>query len=191
MSRQLPKRPNLEYLRKQAKELLDARRHVNPSEQLADAQHALACEYGFASWPNLKAHVESLVDARSPFVGHWNADVARSKRHPANEFRSAAIIIEVEGDDVRLTDVVVDASGREERHVNTVRADGQEHASEGTSGFSLTAKWRDVRTLETVARKGGQVVGSATYEVSADGRTLTITGDEQLIVLGRADRGGV
>jgi hypothetical protein len=29
--------------------------------QLADAQHLLAREYGFPSWPRLKTHVESLA----------------------------------------------------------------------------------------------------------------------------------
>ena len=56
MSRQLPEKPNLEFLKKQAKELL----HTMGQGKLADAQHALATEYGFASWAKLKAYVESL-----------------------------------------------------------------------------------------------------------------------------------
>ena len=43
MSRQLPEKPNLQYLRKQAKELLRTRQQG----KLADAQLALAKEYGF------------------------------------------------------------------------------------------------------------------------------------------------
>jgi hypothetical protein len=46
MSRQLPPRPNLEYLRKEAKDLLEVLQRQDPSAQLADAQHALAREYG-------------------------------------------------------------------------------------------------------------------------------------------------
>ena len=53
MSRQLPDKPNLEYLRKQAKELL--RRMA--AGKLADAQHSLAADYGFSSWADLKSHV--------------------------------------------------------------------------------------------------------------------------------------
>lgn len=49
MSRQLPPRRNLEYLNKQAKELLQELRLHDPSAQLSDAQHAVAREYGFAS----------------------------------------------------------------------------------------------------------------------------------------------
>jgi hypothetical protein len=56
VSRQLPAKPNLGYLKKQAKELL---RSMRPGK-LADAQHTLAKEYGFASWAKLKSHVEAL-----------------------------------------------------------------------------------------------------------------------------------
>jgi len=56
MTRQLPDKPNFEYLKKQAKELLRSMRQG----KLADAQHALAKEYGFATWAELKSHVEVL-----------------------------------------------------------------------------------------------------------------------------------
>jgi ankyrin repeat protein len=56
MRRELSNKPSLEYLKKQAKELLRAR-----PGKLADAQHLLANEYGFATWAKLKSHVESLT----------------------------------------------------------------------------------------------------------------------------------
>lgn len=55
MSRQLPQNPNLEYLKKQAKAL----QRSTPHGKLADAQHRLANEYGFASWAKLKSHVQT------------------------------------------------------------------------------------------------------------------------------------
>ncbi len=55
MSLQLPQLPNLESLRKQAKALHRKLGHG----KLADAQHTLAQEYGFATWAQLKSHVES------------------------------------------------------------------------------------------------------------------------------------
>jgi hypothetical protein len=58
---ELPPRPSLAHLRKQAKELLSRLRAQNPNATLSDAQHALAAEYGFASWPKLKAHVEAAA----------------------------------------------------------------------------------------------------------------------------------
>jgi ankyrin repeat protein len=78
MSRSLPPDPSLEQLRKQAKDLLRAYQARDPASAtrmrthhprladqdgshaatLADAQFALAREFGFASWPKLKRHVE-------------------------------------------------------------------------------------------------------------------------------------
>lgn len=70
MSRQfLPERPNLDQLRHRAKELLHAATAGDPAAvarvrdgsrrmTLAAAQLALAREYGYASWPRLKAEVE-------------------------------------------------------------------------------------------------------------------------------------
>jgi len=59
MTRQLPENPNLEFLKKQAKELLRSRQQG----KLADAQHALANEYGFPTWAKLKTHVESSTQS--------------------------------------------------------------------------------------------------------------------------------
>lgn len=76
MSRELPAKANLEHLKEQAKDLLrklqqgDAaaiervRSHVSfsapASLKLADAQHVIARDYGFSSWPKLKQHL-SLI----------------------------------------------------------------------------------------------------------------------------------
>jgi len=60
MSSELPERPNLDHLKKQAKDRLTKLRQRAPAARLADAQHALAREYGFLTWAALKAHVESL-----------------------------------------------------------------------------------------------------------------------------------
>ena len=74
--RALSPRPNLEYERKQAKQLLEllraqdpealarVRRHKYVSSggfQLADAQFTIAREYGFTSWPRLVEYFETLA----------------------------------------------------------------------------------------------------------------------------------
>ena len=69
MSRQLPEKPNLEHLKKQAKDLLRVlqRGDAAPeSPKLADAQHLIAREYGFANWAKLKEHVESVARLLAP-----------------------------------------------------------------------------------------------------------------------------
>src|ERR1041384_7670969 len=59
-SPRLPARPSLEQLHKQAKERLEAMRGVDAGASLADAQYALAREYGFESWPKLVHHIEDV-----------------------------------------------------------------------------------------------------------------------------------
>jgi ankyrin repeat protein len=69
MSRPLPLRANLEWLKKLSKERLSALRADTPSASLSEAQRAVAQEYGFPSWRKLKAHVDGLraqLDALVP-----------------------------------------------------------------------------------------------------------------------------
>jgi ankyrin repeat protein len=54
----IPDRASLEFLKKRAKERLVELRQRNPSAKLADAQLAIAREYGFASWRALKAEID-------------------------------------------------------------------------------------------------------------------------------------
>lgn len=113
MSRELPKHPDLEALRKQAKHLLrDARagdaeslrrlrtvprldglddRGLAAAAVLADAQHALAREHGSESWPKLKQRIEDLqpIEAHAArfleLIRHGDGGGARRllARHPA------------------------------------------------------------------------------------------------------------
>jgi hypothetical protein len=66
MSLSLPSHPNLEWLRKSAKNRLTELRAANPRAKLADAQRAVAREHGFPSWRKLKAHVEAAVTNARP-----------------------------------------------------------------------------------------------------------------------------
>lgn len=81
-ARRLPEKPNLNQLKKQAKDLLHAFRAAKPEAiadvrahygavpggtdafQLSDAQLVTARVYGFASWPKLKAFVDGVTISR-------------------------------------------------------------------------------------------------------------------------------
>jgi ankyrin repeat protein len=54
----LPARPSLEWLKKTAKQTLKDLRARDASVKLADAQLAVARDYGFESWRKLRRHVE-------------------------------------------------------------------------------------------------------------------------------------
>lgn len=57
--RELPARANLEHLKNEAKQRLKAMRDADPSAKLAQAQFAIARDYGFASWRKLKTHLDA------------------------------------------------------------------------------------------------------------------------------------
>ena len=79
----LPDRPNLRHLEDQARDLVKA----GTAASLADAQLQIAQLYGFASWPKLKTHVESLEETGQLKHAIDTNDVAQVKammtRNPA------------------------------------------------------------------------------------------------------------
>ena len=62
MTRSLPARPNLDQLKRQAKERLVREPSLG---RLRDAQRAIAADYGFDAWAVLRQHVEVLTGSAS------------------------------------------------------------------------------------------------------------------------------
>jgi hypothetical protein len=186
MSRTLPARPHLEYLKNEAKDLLDELRRSDSSAQLADAQFALSRDYGFDSWPKLKSHVESIAAANPDHLlaGGWIANVAKSKRHPANPFKSGRIHLTINGNSVDIVDEFVDESGKAVRGRSHLDVDGVERGR--GNRHSVSASWIP-NGFAAVDKQDGQVIGRAEYVVSTDGRTLTISNEsgDTIIVLDR------
>ena len=81
--RRLPERPNLRHLKDQAKDLVK----TGAAASVADAQFQIARLYGFASWPKLKAHVESFEEVGQLKQAIDTNDITRVKtmmtRNPA------------------------------------------------------------------------------------------------------------
>jgi ankyrin repeat protein len=121
----LPARPDLGQLRHQARDLLRAARAGDPAAAgriqavsgrmtLAAAQLAVAREYGFASWPRLKAEVEARgtdlaqkVDAfLEASVRDWTGRAARmlavTPEIAGHDFRTAVIL----GDAARVRETL-------------------------------------------------------------------------------------
>ena len=105
--RQLPDRPDLDQLRHQARDLQRAAAGgdpaaerlyaVSPRATLSAAQLALAREYGFASWPRLKAEVErrrALADEAPSLVP---AAPARYVIRPVDSLEELAATFDVIG----------------------------------------------------------------------------------------------
>ncbi len=137
--RTLPARPDLEHLKHQARRLLREAQTLDTSAnarfqqcniagtpKLADALHVIAQEYGFATWPALKLHVEmetsNPVDALTAAIKANDAALVRDvlKRYPAlklriNEplpsysFDTPALIAAVQKENRAMMNAVLDA----------------------------------------------------------------------------------
>lgn len=91
MPASLPPRPSLEWLKKAAKERLEALRAGDPEAKLSDAQGAVAREYGYASWRRLKAHVEQVQTAWAA-VGETASSAAASSSVAADDPELAKVL---------------------------------------------------------------------------------------------------
>jgi len=79
-------------------------------------------------------------------------------------------------------------SGQEVSSTELFHLDGKPHPGTLNPGVMISAKWASPRKLETTGTKDGKDVGVVTYEVSADGKTLTSrysTSPDQVIVFDR------
>ncbi|HYQ19519.1 MAG TPA: ankyrin repeat domain-containing protein [Xanthobacteraceae bacterium] len=83
-TRTLPARPSLEHLKNEAKQRLKSLRRQEPQARLAAVQLALAREYGFASWRQLKTHVDrsdpAQLDRKRVFDAAHAGDVETVRR---------------------------------------------------------------------------------------------------------------
>lgn len=87
MTKELPSRPDLDWLRKAAKDYLAELRESNPSAKLHHAQLEIARRYGFKSWRAIKTYVDgaSLDGQIIAAVSAGNAGELASllAQHPA------------------------------------------------------------------------------------------------------------
>jgi hypothetical protein len=128
----------------------------------------------------------NLPESAHAFAGTWVANLTKSLQHPQNQFCSASLQITVEGGTVAIRHIGINEAGEEEEAATAILVDGKGYPGRG--GHVLIANWLAPRVLEVVDKKDGQVEGRGTYEVSADGKTLTIAADQQVIVCERFDR---
>jgi hypothetical protein len=173
-SKSLPLRPSLEHLRKQAKDLLKACHGGDASARtrlqqhkpkvtepvLADAQFALAREYGFASWPRLVHYVEA---ANSPDVVHqvdWSARrIEPRQRLSARDWDAIIDVIRecsITGVDARgqMTDAVLERLSHFD-HITSLRLGGSKQLTD--DGVLHLARMPQLVELDLSDHPGGRV----------------------------------
>jgi hypothetical protein len=93
-------------------------------------------------------------------------------------------------DTVTVGSKFLGTSSQEQTATELFHMDGKEHPGTLNPGVLHTARWVNSRMIEATAKKDGKDVGVMTYEVSADGRTLTSrysTSPEQVLVFDRQE----
>jgi predicted enzyme related to lactoylglutathione lyase len=153
----LPARPSIEQLRKRAKERLADLRASNPSAKLADAQFAIARDYGFDSWPKL---VDQLATV-DPRLAEPQITAPVSRWLGARDVdRTVAFWRDVLGFEVteRTDDGAVEMrSGRARIHFGAVDA-APDFSKEGPPGSAIVfLDTDDVAAMHAaIRRRGGQ-----------------------------------
>ena len=114
--------------------------------------------------------------------------MSQSKLDPKFPVKGAELKIAVSGNVVTLASSVTLPDGKTMQATETLRADGTETAGTISPGIVHVANWVGPHVLAYIARKGNQNIGLMTYEVFADGRTLTARSSgltEQVVVFKR------
>lgn len=137
MPRTLPARPSLENLRRQARDLLRALHsgdttartllayylpQTDPQQSLlAQALFVLAREYGFASWPQLKTHVETTVMSRRELARQRRQQVQLRREAEARRIAllAEAVLLAAKNEDLQALFAALVLSARD---LNLVRA---------------------------------------------------------------------
>ncbi|HTS63401.1 MAG TPA: hypothetical protein VMH28_15350 [Candidatus Acidoferrales bacterium] len=111
-----------------------------------------------------------------PFVGTWNLNVEKSAFDANHRPTAGTMVFELDSEGCYLMKAEGrDAQGRKvEERPQRFEPDGQPRPVPGLPGLSAVATRPEPNKLQCEARReDGSIVGQGTYEVSADGRSLT------------------
>lgn len=121
----------------------------------------------------------SLMAQANPFVGTWKLNVAKSKFEGTTAPKSLTRTVTAEGAGLKYSFEGVAADGSKMSYSFTSNLDGKDAAVTGTGmpggADTVTLKKVSATKTEGVMKKGGKEVGKATAELSANGKTTTVT----------------
>jgi hypothetical protein len=108
-------------------------------------------------------------------MGTWKLNEAKSKLNPAGP-KNHTVIYAPAGDSVKVTVDGTDPSGKPSHSEWTGKFDGKEYPVTGDAMSDMRSYKRiDDRTLEFTGTKGSKVMVTGRVEVSADGKSRTVT----------------
>ena len=116
---------------------------------------------GHADEINVLMRSGGAKDAGNPFVGEWTEDLS------ATRLRQGLIL-------------KIEPVGKDEVHFSgdfsyTAKLDGKDYSLKGSVNDTVAIRLIDARTVESIYKRGDQIVERDRWVVSADGSMLTVT----------------
>jgi hypothetical protein len=117
---------------------------------------------------------------KDPLVGTWKLNRAKSTFDPGPAPLSRTMKFEPAGDGIRhlIETFVNNGSGTDEGvHLTqyTASFDGRDNTIQGSALDTVSLRRINARSVERTGKVSGQAVETQTWNLSADGRTLTVT----------------
>ena len=110
-------------------------------------------------------------------IGTWKLNVAKSTYSPGPAPKSITVVFAAAGQGVKLSAEGVNGDGSKFAVTYTANYDGKDVPVTGSATVdAVSLKRINATTVEETRKKGGKVVVTFTRVVSADGKSLTITG---------------
>jgi hypothetical protein len=114
--------------------------------------------------------------AADPFVGTWKLNAAKSKFKAGEPPKEQTVVIEQQGDNIRLTITGTSATGAPISYGYTVPAAGGKGTVQESPIFdSVSTKRVDPDTRETMYLKAGKQVMTVRAVAAKDGKTMRVT----------------
>jgi len=110
-----------------------------------------------------------------PFVGTWKLNVAASKFDPGPAPQSQ---IRTWGADGNVSIMGVNAAGKAQNYSYMIKGDGKDYPTSGAipnGSDTINTKKVNANTYTAIFTKAGKQVEATKFEVSKDGKSLTIT----------------
>jgi hypothetical protein len=122
----------------------------------------------------------AAVLAADASVGTWKLNPAKSKFGPGAP-KNDTVIIEVAGDDIKITVDGTGGDGKPAHNTWTGKFDGQDYPITGDPVYDMRSYTKvNDRTMTLTQKKGGKAMATGRVVMSADGksRTVTVTGTD-------------
>src|SRR5438270_1212597 len=113
--------------------------------------------------------------AQGPNMGSWKLNEAKSKI-PSGLTKNTSVVYEAAGDNVKVTVEGVSADGKPIHSEWTGKFDGKDYPVTGDAQADARSYTKvGERTLQLTNKKDGKLTMSGRIEVSADGKTRSVT----------------